>query len=225
MAAPSPQEPNCPLSDEGLRLLELGFSDPEFYPKIVEHVLLRMHRRYWWAASGRNLPGGESADDIAQQAVNDLLEGRRKWDIAKQPDLFRHLCDIADSLLNGCVESWQNRMIQVASPLPSENDDGEEQTSNVDGVDPHAGSAAEHLQLKEFFAASTQQVRDFLATLHDDVSCLEVARTLAFEADDPNRRTAVKKLNLSEKDYDNVKKRLARRWTKFISARPAAIRK
>jgi len=225
MAASSPQESNYPLSDEGLRLLQSGFSDPEFYPRIVEHVLFQMHRRYWWAASGRDLPGGESADDIAQQAVNDLLEGRRKWDIAKQPDVFRHLCDIADSLLNGCVESWQNRMIQAVSPMPAEDEDGEERPSLVDGVDPNAGSAVDQLQLKELLAASTQQVRDFLATLNDDVSCLEVARTLAFEVDDPNRRAAVKKLNLSEKDYDNVKKRLARRWTKFISARPAAIRK
>jgi hypothetical protein len=221
MAAPSPQQLDCPLSDEGLRLLQSAFSDSEFYPQIVEHVLFQMHRRYWWAASGRNLPGGESADDIAQQAVNDLLEGRRKWDLAKQPDLFRHLCDIADSLLNGCVESWQNRMIQAVSPMPTEDEDGEERPSPVDGVDPKATSAAAQLQLKEFLAVSTQQVRDFLATLGDDVSCLEVARTLAFEADDPNRRTAVKKLNLSEKDYDNVKKRLARRWTKFMSARPA----
>lgn len=225
MAAPLPQEQDCPLSDEGLRLLNSALSDSDFYPNLVEHVLFQMHRRYWWAASGPNLRGGESADDIAQQAVTDLLEGRRKWDIAKQPDLFRHLCDIADSLLNGCIENWQNRMIRAVSPSPTEGEDGKEHRSPLDGIDPKATSAADQLQIKEFLTASTQQVRDFLATLDDDISCLEVARTLAFEIDDPNRRTAVKKLNLSEKDYDNVKKRLARRWTKFMSARPGAARK
>lgn len=215
-----PQEPKCALSDEALRLLEQGFADPEFYPKLVAHVLARMHKLYWWCVSGRDLPGGESADDVAHQAVNDLLEGRRAWDLQKQPDVFRHLCDIADSLLNGRVESWQNKMIQAVSPLPSVDDDGEERPSLVDGADPAALAPDELALLKEIVAASMQQVRDFLATLDDDVSCLEVARTLAFEVDDPNRRAAVKALNLPEKQYDNVKKRLARRWTKFITSRP-----
>lgn len=223
--ASSSQEPDCPLSDEGLRLLESGFANPDFYPQLVEHVLARMHKMYWWRASGRDLPGGESADDIAQQAVNDLLSGRRTWDTKKQPDVFLHLCNIADSLLNGCVEKWQNRMVRAVSPLSSKDEDGQNRASIVDGVDPSAESADNDLHLKEEVAASTQQVRDFLATLGDDVSCLEVARTLAFELDDPNRRSAVKKLNLSELDYDNVKKRLARRWTKFVSTRTVQARK
>lgn len=223
--SPSLQEPKSPLSDECLHLLEQGFADPEFYPKLVAHVLARMHRLYWWCASGRDLPGGESADDIVQQAVSDLLEGRRVWNLAKQPDLFRHLCDIADSILSGRVESWQNKMIQAVSPLPVVDEDGEERPSPVNGADPSALPAAERLQLKEMLAASTQQVRDFLDTLGDDVSSLEVARTLAFETDDPKRQTAVKALNLSEKDYDNVRKRLARRWTKFVSSRPVPAAK
>lgn len=218
--AASSQEPKSPLSGEGLRLLEQGFANSEFYPNLVAHVLARMHRLYWWCASGRDLPGGDSADDIAQQAVNDLLEGRRTWDLSKQPDVFRHLCDIADSILSGCVEGWQSKMIQAVSPLPTEDDEGNEHPSLVDGADASAKSAAERMQLKEILAASTQQVRDFLDTLGDDVSCLEVARTLAFETDDPKRQAAVKALNLSEKDYDNVRKRLARRWTKFVSSRP-----
>jgi hypothetical protein len=178
-----------------------------------------MHRLYWWCASGRDLPGGESADDIAQQAVNDLLEGRRAWNLGKQPDIFRHLCDIADSILNGRVESWENKMIQAVSPLPTVDDDGEERPSLVESADPAALTASERLQLKEMLDASTQRIRSFLETLGDDVSCLEVAQTLAFEVDDPKRQAAVRSLNLSEKAYDNIRKRLARRWTKFVSLR------
>ena len=73
----------------------------------------------------------------------------------------------------------------------------------------------ENARVREAALASTQKVKDFLASLQDDRSCLEVARTLAFGVDDPKRGSAVRALNLAEKNYDNVKKRLARRWLKF----------
>lgn len=214
MPQPS-QEPPAPLAGEPLRLVHEQFLDPEFFPKLVAHVLAKMHNLYWWAASGQHLPGGKSADDIAQQAVSDLLDGRRAWNHVALPNLFKHLCDIADSILNGHVEAWESRMIRAASPLAAEDEDGEEKPSRLDVADPSIVPADETVRIREAALASVQKVKDFLTSLQDDLPCLEVARTLAFEVDDPKRATAVRALNLSEKDYDNVKKRLARRWLKF----------
>jgi hypothetical protein len=207
-----------PLAGNALRRVHEALQDPEFYAKLVAHVLAKMHILYWWLASGRNLPGGKNADDIAQQAVNDLLDGHRAWNLAVQPSLFKHLCDIADSILNGHVESWETRMIRAMSPLAAEDAEGEEQPSFLETVDPLAMPADEDVRIREAAAASIQKVQAFLASLHDDLSCLELARTLAFGVDDPKRAAAVRALNLSSKDYDNVRKRLARRWLKFDAA-------
>ena len=214
MPQPS-QEPPAPLAGEPLRLLHEHFQDPEFYAKLVAHVLAKMHNLYWWAASGQHLPGGKSADDIAQQAVSDLLDGHRAWNHAALPNLFKHLCDIADSILNGHVEAWESRMIRAVSPLPAEDEEGEETPSVLDAADPRIVPADEGARIREAALASVQKVNDFLASLHGDLPCLEVARTLAFAVDDPKRAAAVRTLNFSEKDYDNVRKRLARSWLKF----------
>lgn len=221
---PAPNASFAPISDAALFRLEAAFADPEFFEKLVAHVLARMHKKYWWCSSGQDLAGGDSAEDIAQQAVNDLLEGRRAWDLEKQPDAFTHLCDIADSILNGCVERWENRMIRAVSPLGTTDDDGKPRASVLDAGADEALSPAAALQLQEFAGASIARVDQFLRSLEDDLPCLEVARTLAYSDDDPNRRSAVKALNLSPQAYDNVRKRLARRWTKFMSA-PAAMTK
>lgn len=217
MPQPS-HEPPAPLAGEPLRLLHEQFQDAEFYPKLVAHVLAKMHNLYWWAASGQHLPGGKSADDIAQQAVSDLLDGHRAWNHVVVPNLFKHLCDIADSILNGHVEAWESRMILAVSPLAAEDDEGEEKPSVLDVADPRVVPGDEGARIREAALASVQKVNDFLASLQDDVACLEVARTLAFAVDDPKRAAAVRALNLSEKDYDNVRKRLARRWLKFDAA-------
>ena len=52
----------------------------------------------------------DDAHDLAQQAVLSVLNGRRKWNRAKQPDYLRFMCGvIASTWANDCLASRANK--------------------------------------------------------------------------------------------------------------------
>lgn len=63
-------------------------------PKLVRHAKFNIYD------PSRLLPGGQSAEDIVQEAVAKVISGERKWDPVKHPDLEAHLKSIIDSMLS-----------------------------------------------------------------------------------------------------------------------------
>lgn len=52
------------------------------------------------------------AEDLAAEAIVDLLEGRRVWDASHDPDLLDWLRDVIDSKVSHLVECKENRVLR-----------------------------------------------------------------------------------------------------------------
>lgn len=91
-------------------------SDAE-WKAIVSRLTLyadnKLKRRVWRGISGRlggSPAGGICPEDLAAEAVVDLLEGRRVWDANQKPELIDFLRDVVDSKISHLVNSKENRI-------------------------------------------------------------------------------------------------------------------
>lgn len=79
-------------SDVAKRLNEADWDS--LVPRLLGHAIANIYDPF------RLLPGGLSAEDIVHEAVAKVLNGERKWDPVRQPDLEAHLKSIIDSMLS-----------------------------------------------------------------------------------------------------------------------------
>lgn len=79
--------------------------------KLLRYALMKVRRLGWATGSGENpnLPNGMSAEDLACQAITRVFEGTRSWNPDKEPDLFKFLCDVVDSLVSHLVNSEEHK--------------------------------------------------------------------------------------------------------------------
>ncbi|NMA26133.1 MAG: hypothetical protein GX934_00010 [Burkholderiales bacterium] len=79
--------------------------------KLERYALMKVQRLAWVTGGGDNpnLPKGLSAEDLAVEAITRVLEGKRSWNPDKEPDLFKFLCDVVDSLVSHLVNSEEHR--------------------------------------------------------------------------------------------------------------------
>lgn len=79
--------------------------------KLLRYALMKVQRLGWVTGSGGNpnLPKGLSAEDLACEAITRVFEGTRSWNPDKEPDLFKFLCDVVDSLVSHLVNSEEHK--------------------------------------------------------------------------------------------------------------------
>ena len=79
--------------------------------RLERHAHWKVQRLGWVTGSGENpnLPKGMSAEDLAYQAIERVLTGTRSWNPDKEPDLFKLLCDVVDSLVSHLVNSEEHK--------------------------------------------------------------------------------------------------------------------
>ena len=99
-------------------------------------------RRYRWRTE--TAIGGESAEDLAFEAIEKVLDGDRKWDPQETPDLFHYLTGVVDSLLSHLFKSPARMRVQS---FP-ESEDGEIFEELLKMADPESDTA-KHLARRD----------------------------------------------------------------------------
>lgn len=125
-------------STKKLRQLEAVQATPDsvwidIYPKLVHHAEFVVHR-YRFLLRGFTLPRGQTAEDVAADAIRALFDGTRAWDPDAQPDLLRHLKGSVRSMVWDLVELKERKLRRV---LPVGDDEEDPFTSVPDrGASP-----------------------------------------------------------------------------------------
>lgn len=99
-------------------------------------------RRYRWRTG--TAIGGESAEDLAFEAIKRVLDGDRKWDPQGKPDIFQYLTGVVDSLLSHLSKSPARILVQS---FP-ESEDGEILEELLKKADPESDTA-KHLARRD----------------------------------------------------------------------------
>ncbi len=93
--------------------------------KLLRYVAFRLHIIYGGTGENIALPGGQSANDIVQEAIRRFLNGQRKWDPSRV-SLLRFLMGIAKSLISHHHELKETQLrasgVILDTNLSDEND-------------------------------------------------------------------------------------------------------
>jgi DNA-directed RNA polymerase specialized sigma24 family protein len=164
----------------------------------ADNCLLRLTWRGLRLRKGGTVPGGVEAADLAQEAIADVLAGRRKYDAATQPVFFHFLQGVVDSKVSHLAESAENRH-SVRLPESLEGDSSP--ILNVDHNPPPEADIAEKEELLRLQRAAHDAVAgDPLARSLFD--CLNAGFEMPAEIADV--------LGISVEEVYNAQKRLAR---------------
>jgi hypothetical protein len=151
------------------------------------------------------------------QAIEKLLSGERRWNPKKEPDLFKLLTSVADSIISHLAQAWENRRVRSESALSAHaGADGEEANqiaSYADPIDCPSALAVQHEQEKES-NAFLSQLRDFLRKepeLQKAVDCILDGTV--------KRADIAAGLGLSVKETTNLRKKLQVRLKHFLAER------
>lgn len=128
------------------------------YPKSVRYTLYRVRERYWRRSDGENLAKGWSAEDITLQAIADVYDGTRTWDLNKQPDLLTFLKrSVIDSLVDGLARSHDN-VLTARFPETMDADGVVEEPTNIATPEArHAADLVHHMPNPEELLEHTQE--------------------------------------------------------------------
>lgn len=88
--------------------------------RLVLHAHFGMMRRTWRGLSiskGGSVPGGKEAEDIASEALTDVLQGRRIWNSANCPDFLDFMKSVVSSKLGHLSSSVQNKVERRLQPI------------------------------------------------------------------------------------------------------------
>jgi hypothetical protein len=184
---------------------------PCFFEKLTVRVMKLAEAKGFYNPFGEdvNLPGGESAAGLALAIIEKALDGTYTWDDQKHPDFYWFCCSRAESILSNWLQ--KNRKTTTLSPLLEEGD-GEEGAVEANPVNCAKDGADlyEMLRFRDGGKLGDQLLEDFaldlkdgsqeqivVMAIHDDRLCIE-------------RRYCLKKLGLSEGEYDSAIKRIRR---------------
>lgn len=89
---------------------------PTIILQLKAYAIKRVSRLNW--RRGREaLPEGKQSHDLAMGAITQAfgIEGNRKWDYEKHPDLLKYLMDTVDSLVSNLVRSSEHKSAAKSS--------------------------------------------------------------------------------------------------------------
>jgi len=189
----------------------------EIIPRLMNYALSKARRRYWQGIFGGWMPGGLEANDIAMQAIEKIFSGERRWDSQKEPNLFKVLTSIADSIVSHLAHGWENNRVRSGSALSAntgDDGDGAHQTANYpDPIDSPSAAAIQQEREKES--------REFLSQLHEflgDERDLQKAVDCIWDGT-AKRADIAAHIGISAKAMTNVRKKLQVRLKQFLTRR------
>jgi DNA-directed RNA polymerase specialized sigma24 family protein len=188
--------------------------EQEVTEDLLKRVILHAHRkisgRYWRGVWNGSVPGGKEAEDLAYEALGDVLSGKRRWDPEEDPSFLRYLCGVVDSKVSKLVNRPENRN-ELRAPI---NQEGGEHLEYFDAL-PDAAAIVPDDQLisEETEQANNQLLVALLEFVGDDpmlVSLLE-----CFIDGVEGRANIASKLGTSPHEVTLAQKRLDRRLAAF----------
>jgi len=178
--------------------------------RLARYAASELHRRRFHGVWGGLAPGGVDGDDLAQEAIGDLvarIEGRtgkgsRAWN--PERELIKQLCDIVDSKIYKLVRRPENQAVTPESATPVV-DDGEEGSflEAIESADPSPEAA---LLRKE-------RIEAFWDSIEDDPD-LQRAIALKLEEELAPRELA-ERMGKGVDEVYNLQRRLRRRLAAF----------
>lgn len=196
------------LTPDALAKFEKAVTD-EFMERLISFALRRKRAHYWRGVWDGHLPGGNEAKDIACEAVDDVLLGRRTWDPEKKPDLLDFMRSVVNSKISHLVESAENEKDELA--LAATSKDGVDHFDTL--PNKNAATAAIQLQEKEDEERNSELILSFYDFVADDkllqgiVGCTIEGVT--------KRAEIAAALKVTEHEITNANKRLDRRFKEF----------
>ena len=170
----------------------------KIYPLLVEYASLRI--------GARILPKKLEPRDLAAEAIESLLDGKRRWDSEKVPDLFYFLKRVVDSKLSHLFELAEHKKRQDISSADEQSLDDPIDTIPPDQIkDTNPTGPFEELEAKE--------LKDYLWKQAEGDEELELL-LLCLE-NGMERREIAEELAWPPKKVDNVRKRIKRIYLKY----------
>jgi DNA-directed RNA polymerase specialized sigma24 family protein len=208
------------------RWQEVGMAEipPDVREKLEEHpwedtisrlalyTIRKAKRLYWQGIMNGNMPAGKEAQDVVQDAIEDVLTGQRSWNPATQPDLFVYLRRVVDSKLSHLVESMENRSVRSESALGARKEDAPGITFIAEFPDsgPSPFETLIQAEAEDFFWGFYEFLADE-PLLQNVVECIDGGI---------NKSTDIAiHLGVPPKEIYNVRKRLQRRLHDYRAQR------
>lgn len=167
--------------------------------RLAVYAERRLSRRnlVWLNRRGRRGDGPEHAEDVVGDAFQKALSGERAWNQKKYPDIERFLRSVIRSMVNHELESAENKQTVKLNPPPDEPD-----------ADPLAALPCEQTSVAERLAheETLAMIRDAVEG-DEDLECY----LMAVEEGYTKRSEAAAAMGVSLSEYDNIKKRFARK--------------
>lgn len=147
------------------------------YPKLVAHSHCLARSLFWRSGNKEDLAEGQTPEDVVNEAIARVYEGRRHWDPEKDPDLFEFLKgSVLSSMFNELAMSADNTRTELFRESVERPGELREPIDLASTDAPHAQHLVRHNPNPEELLIATQrerQAKDFLNEL------------LAATADDP----------------------------------------
>ena len=187
----------------------------ETIPRLLRHTRSRIRAMVWRGRPGGELPGGQEAEDLVYGSIAKLMDGTRKWDPAREPDLEAHLRDIIGSELNHLAVGFENRRMvgEAALPRLKEEDAPAQPLDRFPSAElPPPDAMAERTNNAEGEAFA----KGFLDSVADDAPLKAVAALVM--AGETKPAEIARTLGIPVAEVYNTRKRLQRRLTEFMAA-------
>jgi len=203
-------------ADGGISLANVPDLTADEWTELVErltlHAFSRLRRLHWRGIPGSlggKAPGGIEADDLAQSAIVDVINGNRTWDPKANPDFLKFLESVADSKVSHLVEAVENRKTRRLGPANA----GEE-SSDAYQVAARGPSPADLVANRE----SAERYRTAVITcLEGDDLAYSILECLEAEIVRPSEIAEM--LEISVTKVNNALKRMRRKLSELTNGK------
>jgi hypothetical protein len=222
-----------PPSEETLAAINDSVSDPGFMPKLIATILRLAHGHYpaqvLGFSSGKNLPGGICAEDLALTLLERILLGKRPWDMQAKPDFLLFCKMHARSMVSNLFALSDTIRRTSMSPIEEEDENGNPVGNAVTEFNSESEEGHRVRGREEFINVANAFLEDFALSLDDDSTEQKLIMAVMDDKDtvkEPregstellvlDRPYMIDKLKITDREFDSALKRLQRKHKEFL---------
>jgi RNA polymerase sigma factor (sigma-70 family) len=188
----------------------LGRVSPDKWAKLMKYLInyadKAIRTKTWRGVFNGPLPGGKTAEDFVQEAIEKVYIGVRSWN-PEQMNLRFFLKQVVRSDISSYVRNSENRIKHLRIRTEAEEDE-------VDGLE-HVIFDRDLPSDEENFEIASREVQQFFDFVKDDEIVYNMVKLQYEEEEVFPRNELAERLGVSRKDVDNAIKRHDRRAKKF----------
>jgi hypothetical protein len=222
-----------PPSDEALAAIHKAVSDPNFMSNLIASILRLAHghqtAQVLGFTSGKNLPGGICAEDLALTLLERILLGKRPWDMEAKPDFLLFCKMHARSMVSNLFALSDTIRRKSMSPIEEEGEEGQPIGNEVTEFNPENEEGNRVQGRKEFMKLANAFLDEFALSFDDESTEQKLIMAVIDDKDsvkEPregssellvfDRPYMMDKLKITAKEFDSRLKRLQRKHKEFL---------